>query len=367
MSKIEDLHFKIERARRQQIYDDRVRATTSQFLERYRAVLEDLHAQGLSAYIPSETAAADRQLARIDTLLGSNPSAAREMSVEVGSAIYRLPSLARTAFQAAREAALQNERERHAAQARATELLETAWQAHLGSWEDALARQLAYPLLAAVRRQLLHPGNVTLVAQLNAALSLVRTQAEGQSDALRESSRAASDAAAAKTILEHIQAQPVGKEATSSNSSAPAALVPSASELAAHLLQVTKDGDDQAIDEACRREVVVAVHSALEDAGFVTEKPRRIREGDRDEVLIRALRPSGAEAEFRVSLNGDMRYAFERYEGTACKKDMDRVLPTLQSVYGIELSDRRVVWENPDDLDRTAKARPTPGEGHAHG
>lgn len=367
MSKIEDLHFEIERARRQQIYEDRIRATTSQFLQRYRAVLEDLHSQGLSAYIPNETAGADRQLARIDTLLNSNPSVARDLSVELGASIHRLPSLARTAFHTAREAALRDEHERHVAQARATELLETAWQAHLGSWEDALARQLAYPLLAAVRRQLLQPGNDTSVAQLNAALSVVRTQAEEQSDELRESGRAASDAAAAKTILEHIQAQPTGKEAAPSNSGAPEDRVLSASELTAHLLQVTKDGDDQAIDEACRREVVVAVHSALEDAGFITEKPRRIREGDRDEVLIRALRPSGAEAEFRVSLNGDMRYAFERYEGTACKKDMDRVLPTLQSVYGIQLSDRRVVWENPDDLDRTAKARPTPGEGHAHG
>lgn len=367
MSKIEDLHFEIERARRQQIYDDRIRATTSQFLQRYRAVLDDLREQGLWAYIPNEAAGAERQLERIDTLLSSNPSEAREMSVEVGGAIYRLPSLARTALHAAKEAALLNERERHAAQARATELLEAAWQAHLGSWEDALARQLAYPQLAAVRRQLLHPGNGTSLAQLNAALSLVRNQAEGQSDALRESGRAASDAAAAKTILEQIQAQPAGKQTAPSNNSAAVARVLSASELTSHLLQVTKDEDDQAIDEACRREVVLAVHSALEDAGFVTEKPRRIREEDRDEVLIRALRPSGAEAEFRVSLNGDMRYAFERYEGTACKKDVDRVLPTLQSVYGIELSDRRVIWENPDDLDRTAKARPAPGEGHAHG
>ena len=101
-----------------------------------------------------------------------------------------------------------------------------------------------------MRRQLLRPGNDTSVAQLNAALSVVRTQAEGQSDALRETGRTASNAAAAKTILEHIQAQLTGEETAPSNSVAPADRVLSASELAAHLLQVTKDGDDQAIDEA---------------------------------------------------------------------------------------------------------------------
>ena len=52
-------------------------------------------------------------------------------------------------------------------------------------------------------------------------------------------------------------------------------------------------------------------------------------------------------------------YKFDRYQGSACKKDIATVLPRLQSVYGIQLSNDRVLWENPDDMD--ADARPQPG------
>jgi hypothetical protein len=101
------------------------------------------------------------------------------------------------------------------------------------------------------------------------------------------------------------------------------------------------------------------VYRALEDAGFVTERPKIVREDGADEVVIHGRRPAGAQAVFRVELSGKLNYKFDQYQGSACKKDIATVLPRLQSVYGIQLSNNRVIWENPDDVD--ADARPQPG------
>ena len=38
-----------------------------------------------------------------------------------------------------------------------------------------------------------------------------------------------------------------------------------------------------------------------------------------------------------------------------CKEDMEKVLPRLAEVYGVDLSDERVIWSNPDDEDQEMK------------
>ena len=129
-------------------------------------------------------------------------------------------------------------------------------------------------------------------------------------------------------------------------------------EVSRRLVEVTRDLDAVVVDESCRREVVQAVYRALEDAGFVTEKPRLVREGSSNEVVIRGKRPAGAQAEFKVELSGKLNYKFDHYHGAACKKDIDTVLPRLQSIYGIQLSTERTIWENPDDKDSDAKPQP---------
>jgi hypothetical protein len=74
-----------------------------------------------------------------------------------------------------------------------------------------------------------------------------------------------------------------------------------------------------------------------------------------DEVLIRARRPAGAQADFRVNLSGHLSYKFHQYKGKTCEKDVAPVMATLQDAYGISLSDKRVIWVNPDDQDQDAR------------
>jgi hypothetical protein len=68
-----------------------------------------------------------------------------------------------------------------------------------------------------------------------------------------------------------------------------------------------------------------------------------------------ARKPSGQRAEFKVTLDGGLPYRFDQYEGKACRKDIDQVIPKLQAIYGIRLSNESGVVETPDRLSDTAR------------
>jgi hypothetical protein len=125
-------------------------------------------------------------------------------------------------------------------------------------------------------------------------------------------------------------------------------------ELQQRLTEAVKAADEAVVDENCRRATVRAVLGALQKAGFVTGTPQR-QSGETDEVVIIARKPAGAEATFRVTVDGGLTYKFDHYEGMKCKADIDQVLPLLQEVYGIELSDKRVLWQNPDRISKSEK------------
>ena len=130
----------------------------------------------------------------------------------------------------------------------------------------------------------------------------------------------------------------------------------SMTEVQRRISEATGKADAAIVDEKCRRATVRAVLESLQKAGFIVGTPQR-QVGDVDEVVISARKPAGAEANFRVTADGGLTYKFDHYEGSKCKADIGQVLPLLQEVYGIELSNERVLWENPDRISKTA--RPT--------
>lgn len=360
MSKAEDLRYQIERERRQRLFEERVRQTTREYQSRHTEVLDRLEEAGLSSYVAHEFSRARQALARVDHLLRDDPAAARDLSVRTGAEIRGLPALAREAFQAARLAQQRFEAGREQREQAASQAMEETWRAALAQWDDDLARQLARPALAALRRDMLaQDGRRPAAADLAAAVARIRAEAGAEADRVREVAKAQAEAESRAALLADLGA--VGRHAED------LAAGQSLGELAGQLALAVADADEAAVSEQARREVVSAVSEALLDAGFITEKPRRIRADGLDEVVLRATRPSGAEAAFRIGLGGVMHYEFDKYEGTACRKDIDQVLPTLQSVYGIQLSDRRVVWENPDDLDQDARPLPPSNRSSDHG
>lgn len=355
MSQSADLRYRIERERREQIHLEQVRATTQSFLERHARLLDELSAQALDQALPEEFARLRQQLQQGWRHLQSDPREAREISLALSRILPGLPARARAARQAAwaaqEEARRLDEALRQARLERLRDSVEQVWTQTLADCADALALQLARPALTRMRRQLearQAAPDEAMLAALRVQLGEVIAQARQQADGVRAQACAQAEQDACTELREQLAGLGV-QAGTTQDSEA----------LAARLGQAIEQADTAAVDETVRREVVRAVHQALSEAGFVVERPRRLRESGRDEVLLQACRPSGAEAEFRIELDGAMHYHFDRYEGRACRRDIDQVLPSLETIYGIRLSDQRVVWDNPDDRDRDA--RPLPG------
>lgn len=371
MSRHDEARYQIERQRRQELFNQRVRETTSSYLARYRGVLDDVQSQGLNEYVQAEFSALERELASLTRLVESDPAAARDRSIELGRQVHALPRHARGMRQAyieahreAEEAAREEARRRVEQEAKARQEVETAWQDELMCWADPLARQLAFKALSEARSRLMGANSQTSVEDLRTALRTIKAEYEQRSRQIREKESKAAEASAAEDALQLCREQiaAVGggaaelAQALGSMLDATSAMPPE--EVSKRLVEVTRDLDDVVVDESCRREVVHAVYRALEDAGFVTEKPRLVRDGSSNEVVIRGKRPAGAQAEFKIELSGKLNYKFDHYRGSACKKDIDTVLPRLQSIYGIQLSTERTIWENPDDKDSDAKPQP---------
>ncbi len=371
MSRFVDSRYEIEQRRRQQLFDQRVRETTRTYMARYERVVADVRAQNLAEYVESELSFIERELSALSSLLDSDPASARDRSVALGNRVHALPRLARGMRQAAidaRKAAEEAEREAERLRieklAKARDEIEKLWQAELSAWQDGFARQLAYKELAELRIRIAKEGPGMSVEVLRASLVAIKHKFEREAQLLREKETEAASVAASEDEISACREQleqvsgPAAQRAQEIAAKLKEIGNPSSADIAARLIETARELDNAVVDESCRREVVQAVYRALEDAGFVTERPKIIRENGADEVVIHGSRPAGAQAIFRVELSGKLNYKFDRYQGAACKKDIATVLPRLQSVYGIVLSNDRVLWENPDDQDADAKPQP---------
>ncbi len=374
MSSSASYQYELERQRRREHALARIRATTQSFLERYHRVRDDLRRDGLDEFAPQEVAALDRDLAAMDSLLATDPEGARTVSQRIAADVYALPHIAREARRVAEAAAVDALRRRQEVEEQAREGLEASWRSLVGSWQDGLARQLAFHELSALRRRYmaadatesLQVGLAGEIAELRKRFE-VRAQevradkvADARHEAQRETVKANLDIAA-QSAHEAPEAATALREALSGVDALPAA------EFAERIATATARLDAAVVDERCRREVVKGVVQSLRESGFVTDAPWRRVDGGRDEVVVKARRPAGSTAEFRVTLAGDLAYTFDNYEGAACKKDIGTVLPRLEEIYGVRLSNQRVVWENPDELDRTARTQPGGNEEGGHG
>lgn len=363
MSRHEDMRYELAR-RRRELAEQRVRETTQVFLERYRNILADIEAQGLVEYVAGEFATLKASLARMERLQQSDAFAARDISNEIAARVHALPRMARGLRFATERAQRDAEQLEQQRQEKAREDLERTWQEAVLSWEDPLARQLARTELAAIRSRLMGAGHSTRVSELQEALQAARDRFSREASTLREQQARQATGEALHELLADCRSRvtqasvQTGARGAELANALEAAGNMNPEELAQQLLEVNQRLDDAVVDEHCRREVVRAVYQSLGHAGFSVSSPKHVKSNNLDEVVITGRRPAGATAIFRIQLDGRMNYKFEHYQGSACRQDIDRVLPRLQSVYGISLSDSRVLDENPDDLDYDARPQP---------
>lgn len=343
-----------ERDRRRAEWAQRTSEITSGHLDRYQSILDDVRAQDLVEFVSTEYEEISRLVAEARSLTHANPAAARDLSRQIGPRLGPLPRTARQrrgerrAAEALGQArVIRGIRRDAAASPQAPTSIdvpatptpappvenpnEVAWREALAGWSDFLARDLAFGDLAALRQQIASPAVRLDPAEVKARVR--ELQEKWGAEAARQRQKEAEFAG----IQEQLAEEPPSDD------------------------DLTPLGDDESNDDAstdredARREAVQAVMGALEDAGFLVANPRLVK----GVVVVVGTRPSGASATFNLTLDGSLEYDFSGYRGSSCDVDIDAVVPALQEVYGIQLTDEAVAWRNPDDED--ASARPQPG------
>ena len=335
-----------EAERRHAEWAARSAAFTGQHLDRYQTILDDIRDQGLDAYVGEDFATIEGMIARARELGKTDPAGAKSLSQSIGPLVGPLPREARRKRGESRAAAYGSHDATSTSEpsptfaraepaAPAESAAETAWRESLDQWTDFASRDLVYTELAALRQSLDTEAGPRSSADVVSAVTELRSRAESEAAALRRS----------EAEVEEMQ-QELSAEAPEPS-----------------LDVATPQGDDSpTLEDAedSRREAVRGVMNALEDAGFRVENPRLIQlSPDSNEVVVVGTRASGASATFSLSLDGKLEYDFSGYKGSSCDADIDAVVPALQEVYGIQLTEEVVAWRNPDDQDATA--RPQPG------
>lgn len=373
MSRADEYSYQIQRQRKQELDRQRVRETTHPFIERYRSVLNDVANQGLETFVLDEFRELSSALNQMESLLESDPFVAREMGRSLGGRFQSLPRFAREQrrlHQEAERAAAEALRKVQEAETERQLLLkaelEAAWREGLSGWTTPVALNAAFGELQQLRERLLGntANNITPV-QISAALRDVQQkyEADAEHQLLEMKNRVQREAIndVLKLQIEQLEQEANkdgGERAAKLREALAYATGLALEEQAEALNQLAQEQDEAAVNESQRREVVRAVYQSLQQAGFIVDRPEHLISQGQDEVLIRARRPAGAQADFRVNLSGHMSYKFHQYKGKTCEKDVAPVMATLQDAYGISLSDKRVIWVNPDDQDQDARPYP---------
>jgi vacuolar-type H+-ATPase subunit E/Vma4 len=373
MSRADEYRYQIQRPRKQELDRQRVRDTTRPYVDRYRGILSDVASQGLDAEVSAEFRELNSELRRMEALLESDPFAARDLSRTLSGRFHGLPRLARDQRRFCQEAERTVAEAFHKAQQAEAKRqlqfkaeLEAAWQDGLSGWSTPVALNAALGELQQLRERLLGDkvNNMT-PSQVSVALREVqqRYEADAERQLQEMKSRVQREAVTDALTLQREQLeQEVNKDGSERAAKLRAALDHAAglapAKQAEVLDKLAQEQDEAAVDESQRREVVRAVYQSLQQEGFVVDGPEHFVSQGQDEVLIRARRPAGAQADFRINLSGHLSYKFHQYKGKTCEKDVAPVMATLQDAYGISLSEKRVIWVNPDDQDQDARPYP---------
>lgn len=367
MSAIHERQYRIQRERA--IAQDRVKQTTLSYIDRYESILKDLEHQGLSEFIESELREIRVQINHMHSLLETDAFQAREISFQVNSAIHRLPRIARE-IQRVEQENKQFEREekerlRILAQQEKYAELEAAWQQEWSTWDNRVIRNMALKSLAGLRQKIFAENSSYTVSMIKVEMQQIKQdiesrQADHQQKEAKKQDKESISAMAAQ-LEDDIREAKLPEVLNMKLTQQLTVLLSDPETSIEQIESVAQNMDQMMIDENIRKEMVKAVYESLQHAGFTVLKPKINKSNDENVVVIQASRPSGNKAQFSIELDGKVHYKFDNYRGQTCQEDMKKVLPRLSEIYGVDLSEERVLWSNPDD--ELAEMRPiTPSQ-----
>lgn len=368
MSRSYEYSYALKRARRQEIYNQRVRITTERFYKRYVELYEQMISQGFSAYIPMEINRLKSDLSQIRDLLIYNPTEARELSFGVGSYINELNSMAHIAVEqfdlmerTRREKIREQEKE-------ARNSLMSEYFKLLRQISNPIVINYAQADLENIRKGIESGLNkIVTTEQLQNSISNIIKNAENKANEWKattinkQKNKVLIDRieTTEKTILqENIEDNKKTQEFVDKikklrKSVSEGNIIDK--EVQKKLSKIEMDIDDTMITEEIRRETVRAIVKQLRNQEFTVKSPQIVQNGDESYVKIIAQKPSGKRAICKIDIHGKILYKFDNYEGMTCLKDIQKFNVDPQEIYSVKLSDERVLWSNPDKLSKDAK------------
>ncbi|MBM3300583.1 MAG: hypothetical protein FJY85_11575 [Deltaproteobacteria bacterium] len=377
MSELATYRYRLQEQRRRALEEARARQVAGRNLTACRAMLEKLMADGFQQYIPTELAQANDRLAELARKIDTRPLDAPALSTEIRGMLAGLRPLGSSVKRQIEEQAKLRAQQMMEARQRASSELETFFDEQMKRFVDPVVRDFALDhiqeLRASVSKRKIDPDKLPEVKrELLQTIESITSRAEQQAREWKARKSRELKSEAEQQVVEMVREQLT--EDMNENPEAIGKLLAELDQarerfaqkgqagvgaIEQHAKKIMEKGEEAVMDELCRKETVKAILQSLSSVDMIiVGKPRLVREGNRDEVVVVARKPAGSAAEFKISLNGDLVYRFEGYEGSACKKDIKNVQRRMEEIYGIKLSDKRVLWENPDRLSAQANRIP---------
>lgn len=374
--------YELKRQRRQAIFNERVRNTTTGFYERYLEMYEEFMNKDFDKFIPDEMNRLKNDLDTIERDLAENPAAARDVSFAVQEYIYTMRSIgneARNRFAAEeharnlraeaearirREKAAKEKSERDAA-------LEKVFFSKIASISNPAVQNFIASDLEEIQKDL-SAGKFATVESLEnsfseALKSAEQKLAEWKTEAAKRNETAASkakiEAEKQRIAAEHIEE----KKKTVIIRKLDDILLrsekgtASSEEIGKELSEIQNETIETAISEDVRRETVKSIIKMLRAQSFtvdINNDVHLIQKKDENFVRIIATMPSGKRAVCNLTDKGKIIYKFDHYEGMTCLKDIQRFNVDLEKIYSVKLSDERILWSNPDEIGKDADRFP---------
>ncbi len=366
MSRHEQYHYELERLRREEIARQNAQKNVINAIARHRQSLQNMINEGLDKYI--SIANINSQINIIEEIVNTNPFEARNLSYQLSSDINYL-----------RNEALNRKREEERIikeqKNKNKQAILDYFNKTIMSIDDIILIDFAKDKFNALRDELMNDEGVTdkemgvyrkkiesrvksIIDEANTNASewrakkekerekrILQTKIEDIEDNLKkENIESKENIEKRDKLLQQIE---TAKESLNNDSD-------NIENVVQDIEAIDKETDDIRITEEVRREVVKSIIKSLKGSEFEVSYPELIKDDNGGIVKIIAKKPSGKRAVCKVSLNGKLEYIFDNYEGLTCVKDIDKFNKDLEEIYSIKLSDKKVLWENPDKISKGA-------------
>ena len=364
----QEAEYRIEMRRRREMYLARVRETTRGYLERYREMLEDFTMDNLQDYIPDEIHRLSADLDNAEGSLDSDPEYSREISRQIQNYVHGLRRLARDTRiqqeQADRERLRMEAEERVAKKSEAM----SAFYAVIRKIKNPAVQNFAQNGLADIRKSV-EAGTLLTSTSIEAAVAQVVSAAEVKAAEWKNSAVEKAKRESIGDQIAEIKSQISAEDFDATEkqrtlASLDALLGRQEAGEALETIQnsiseIEKVAEEKVVSEDARKMAVRSIVKILIAQGFnITSNSVTLEnQDDRTFVKIVGSKANGQHAEVNVTDTGKMRYRLDRYEGMGCMKDIKLLQDDLKKLY-IDLSDERVIWENPNRIGKDSMDMP---------